>query len=117
MGTLDLPSFVLGAVAALALVVLIRVLRRDMDAVRTSGNAIGPTTRSMPALRRSEPGNTLSMGPPSQLVTDLMRQGRKIEAIKLYRQQTGTSLVDAKNAVEALESRYGSARTSQTGRR
>ena len=39
-------------------------------------------------------------------VADLLRRGRKIEAIKVYRQATGASLVDAKNAVERVEAGY-----------
>jgi large subunit ribosomal protein L7/L12 len=35
----------------------------------------------------------------------LLLQGRKIEAIKRYRQQTGAGLAQAKGAVEALEER------------
>jgi ribosomal protein L7/L12 len=33
----------------------------------------------------------------------LLRMGRKIEAIKLYRQQTGIGLADAKAAVDRME--------------
>lgn len=33
----------------------------------------------------------------------LLEQGRKIEAIKLYRERTGTGLREAKDAVEALQ--------------
>jgi large subunit ribosomal protein L7/L12 len=33
----------------------------------------------------------------------LLLQGRKIEAVKRYRQQTGVGLAQAKNAVDALE--------------
>ncbi|MBU0825896.1 MAG: ribosomal protein L7/L12 [Alphaproteobacteria bacterium] len=33
----------------------------------------------------------------------LLRQDRKIEAIKLVRERTGFSLAEAKDAVEALE--------------
>jgi large subunit ribosomal protein L7/L12 len=36
-------------------------------------------------------------------VIALMREGRKIEAIKLYRDLTGAGLKEAKDAVEALE--------------
>ena len=36
-------------------------------------------------------------------VCDLAQSGQKIEAIKLYRQNTGAGLVEAKEAVEALE--------------
>ena len=38
---------------------------------------------------------------PSSEVLDLIRQGKKIAAIKLYREQTGAGLKEAKNAVDA----------------
>jgi len=41
--------------------------------------------------------------PPSDAVMQLLYQGKKIHAIKLYREQTGASLKDAKDAVEAVE--------------
>ena len=34
--------------------------------------------------------------------TDLLKQGRKIEAIKVYRERTGVGLREAKEAVERL---------------
>jgi len=36
-------------------------------------------------------------------VEELVRQGKKIQAIKLYREQTGADLLTAKLAVEAYE--------------
>ena len=36
-------------------------------------------------------------------ILSLMRQGQKIEAIKLYRARTGAGLAEAKAAVEAME--------------
>ena len=39
----------------------------------------------------------------TQQVRLLLSQNQKLAAIKLYREQTGASLLDAKNAVEALE--------------
>jgi len=45
-------------------------------------------------------------------VIALMREGRKIEAIKLYRDLTGAGLKEAKDAVEALE-RDGSLPTTR----
>lgn len=36
-------------------------------------------------------------------VCELAQSGQKIEAIKLYRQNTGAGLVEAKDAVEALD--------------
>ena len=40
-------------------------------------------------------------------VLALMEQGRKIPAIKLYREQTGVGLKEAKDTVEALAAKYG----------
>jgi large subunit ribosomal protein L7/L12 len=40
-------------------------------------------------------------------VRALLDQRQKIEAIKLYREETGSSLLDAKNAVEASEAGRG----------
>jgi ribosomal protein L7/L12 len=37
----------------------------------------------------------------------LLEAGRKIEAIKVYRERTGVGLKEAKDAVEALASRHG----------
>ena len=37
-------------------------------------------------------------------IRELLRAGRKIEAIKLHRQQTGAGLKEAKDAVDAIES-------------
>lgn len=37
----------------------------------------------------------------------LLQQDRKIEAIKLLRERTGASLVEAKNGVEIIEARFG----------
>jgi len=39
----------------------------------------------------------------SPQIVDLIRRGRKIQAIKLYRQQTGAGLRAAKDFIEALE--------------
>jgi len=36
-------------------------------------------------------------------IVALLRMGRKIEAIKLYRQQTGTGLAEAKAAIDRME--------------
>lgn len=41
--------------------------------------------------------------PQDNLIHDLLRQGKKIEAIKLYRERTGLGLKEAKDAVEAMQ--------------
>jgi ribosomal protein L7/L12 len=38
---------------------------------------------------------------------ELLQTGKKINAIKLYRELTGTGLAEAKDAVERLERMYG----------
>lgn len=35
---------------------------------------------------------------------ELVRNGRKVEAIRAFREQTGASLKDAKNFIESMES-------------
>ncbi|MBT2506299.1 ribosomal protein L7/L12 [Streptomyces sp. ISL-98] len=42
--------------------------------------------------------------PELDRVNALLRDGKKIPAIKLYREITGADLVEAKNAVERMES-------------
>ena len=42
------------------------------------------------------------MEPLPEHIADLIRQGRKIEAIKLIREETGVGLKEAKDAVERL---------------
>jgi len=37
------------------------------------------------------------------IIRDLLEQNRKIEAIKIYREQTGVGLAEAKQAVESIE--------------
>ena len=43
----------------------------------------------------------------SREIAEPVRQGQKIEAIKLYRQSTGVGLKEAKDAVEELQRRAG----------
>lgn len=42
------------------------------------------------------------MEPLPEHIADLIRQGRKLEAIKLIREETGVGLEEAKNAVDRL---------------
>jgi hypothetical protein len=47
--------------------------------------------------------------PPGGLDADiqqLVNSGKKINAIKLYRERTGVGLAEAKDAIEAFERRY-----------
>ncbi len=40
-------------------------------------------------------------------VKDLLRSKKKIDAIRVYRGATGASLKDSKDAVEAIQDKYG----------
>lgn len=53
-----------------------------------------------PTCPSCEPG----VAPPSDEVLALVREGRKIQAIKLYRERADVGLREAKEAVEALQS-------------
>lgn len=44
----------------------------------------------------------LPEGPLAQ-ITELLYKGHRVEAIKAYREATGSQLVDAKNAIEKFE--------------
>ena len=52
-------------------------------------------------------------GPLEAGLLGLLREGRKIEAVKRYREATGAGLKEAKDAVEALASRHGLPATSR----
>jgi ribosomal protein L7/L12 len=43
---------------------------------------------------------------PSPRVLDLLRRGKKVEAIKALREESGASLKDAKNFIEGLKDKY-----------
>lgn len=121
MFAFDLPSFLLGAFVTLVLVGVGRGLRRDLDPVRQGGDPIAPgrggrapvrPNTLMPSRPSGPPGpagggsTAARMAPPpSQQVVAALRTGSKIEAIRLYREQTGAGLAQAKEAVEALEAR------------
>ncbi|MHB1038442.1 MAG: ribosomal protein L7/L12 [Pirellulales bacterium] len=75
-----------------------------------TGAGLKEAKDAVEALERGE-----SLEPPQKPVAEswepeivaLMEQGRKIEAIKLYREKTGLGLKDAKEAVEAIAARHG----------
>ncbi|MCG8590243.1 MAG: hypothetical protein MJE66_13205 [Proteobacteria bacterium] len=53
--------------------------------------------------RESLPNSLQATSAPAGSIEDLLLRGRKIEAIKLYREEHGVGLREAKEAVEALE--------------
>lgn len=85
--------FVLGVVCGVALTLFLlrkgREDRRDLTA---------PPPRGTPPMTRVGDERI-----DADDIRDLIRQNRKIEAIKRVRERTGLGLADAKDAVEALE--------------
>ncbi|MDQ2714255.1 MAG: hypothetical protein M3Z08_05045 [Chloroflexota bacterium] len=51
----------------------------------------------------AEAGSSEQTSQFTKEIQDCLRARKKIEAIKIYREQTGTSLKEAKNAVERME--------------
>lgn len=65
-------------------------LKEAMDAVENIGSgASWQRAKIIPAERHDQ-------------ITDLLRQNRKVEAIRLYRETTGIGLKEAKDAVEEI---------------
>ncbi len=72
-----------------------------LDANASLQSSAGNPPNALPA------GPTLTGAAPTD-VMDLLRRGRKIDAIKLYREQNpGTDLKHAKDAVEQIERNIG----------
>jgi ribosomal protein L7/L12 len=77
-----------------------------------TGTGLKEAKDAVEAVERGEPlalpGSHVSpgMGTDADLI-DLLRRGQKIEAIKLYRERTGTGLREAKEAVERLADQSG----------
>jgi ribosomal protein L7/L12 len=77
---------------------LIRYL--GIDPAQIAGG-FGPADSLPPGLEVAprDEMSSASLGP----VYDAIRTGKKINAIKLYRELTGASLAEAKSAVESME--------------
>lgn len=73
-------------------------LKEALDAVEAIARGEAPP--AAPSHERDDPGLDREL-------TELLRGGRKIEAIKRYREATGAGLKDAKDAVERLAARQG----------
>ena len=77
------------AIAVLVIGFVLALLTRARSNERTS----------LPPARGPRP----TSGKRDEIIRELLRSGRKIEAIKHYRQQYGTGLKEAKEAIERME--------------
>lgn len=87
------------ALLAIAVAVLVLSAKNNVEVVDVPRPPPPGVVVQPPPLAGPPPSQILAGGP----VADLVRQGRKIEAIKLYKEQTGVGLKEAKDAVEAME--------------
>lgn len=79
-----------------------------------SCKAIVPTDVTVcPSCGASVTRSTTATTDAGHEVRSLLEQGRKIEAVKLYMNQSGSSLKEAKDAVEALQHNTGSPRPTE----
>jgi large subunit ribosomal protein L7/L12 len=87
----DYVGILVGAILSVVFIVaLLKITKNDAGSARTSNNA----ATAISAMSPDERNNA---------IVSLLKQGRKIEAIKLYREQTGLGLKEAKDAVEQIE--------------
>ena len=85
MGTVDLSPIELGIVIAAAVIGFF-IGKSRSSAIQTS---------SLPHISQSAP-------PSDDSIRELLRSGKKIEAIKMYREKYNCGLKEAKEAVEKL---------------
>jgi ribosomal protein L7/L12 len=85
-------------ISILALIVAVMALSVASSAARAADS--GPRAN---VLRQPGSPAQVADGEVSAGVMDLLRAGKKIEAIKQYRIETGAGLLEAKEAVESLE--------------
>jgi ribosomal protein L7/L12 len=74
-----------------------------------TGSGLKEAKDAVEALERGEtlPTPKAVLTTVDQDVLSLVREGKKIAAIKLYRDKTGVGLVEAKAAVEAVATEHG----------
>lgn len=75
-----------------------------------TGAGLADAKQAVEALQAGAPLPLREMPPMDQWQGDVLRllaAGKKIQAIKLYREHTGSGLKDAKEAVEALGAQHG----------
>jgi large subunit ribosomal protein L7/L12 len=87
--------------------------RRKIEAIKLYRDRTGASLKvAKDAVEALERGEALRIGPRplgnvEEEIVSLVEQGRKIEAIKLYRERFGAGLKEAKEAVEALARERG----------
>ncbi len=78
-------------------------LNDALTAVDNLQRQLAPDDAVQPQADRGLGGDMLTLQGPD--VTALLQNGHKLDAIRIYREQTGASLKDATDAIKALESK------------
>jgi large subunit ribosomal protein L7/L12 len=83
----------------------------------TTGLGLKEAKEAVEAIERGArpPSAEVEPGDLDDEVASLVQQGRKIEAIRVYRKRTGVGLKEAKDAVEDLAARRGIVAQGGTG--
>lgn len=87
-----------------------RVRRLEERLAQLEGNALNPAASGVAVYRNPVAGSVDQHSSDPQVdaqVLQLIRMGRKIEAIKRFRELTGLGLRDAKDAVDEIGRRLG----------
>lgn len=104
----DLEGEILSLVRQGQMIAAIKLYREQTGSgLAEAKNAVESLAAAQAIERRSPEADGITPESLDGQVLALMRSQRKIEAIKLYRQQTGTGLKASKDAVESLAAKYG----------
>ncbi|SDE00397.1 hypothetical protein [Auraticoccus monumenti] len=77
--------------------------RREVERLRSRVNQLEAVVQELCRRAELDPGPLLQQGPVvSERVRRLAADGRRIEAIKTYRQETSAGLAEAKDVVDRL---------------
>lgn len=81
-----------------------------------TGAGLAQAKEAVEAIERGEPtARAIASSDLEARLLSLLQEGMKIEAIKVYREETGAKLKEAKDYVEALAARHGIAAPTRTG--
>jgi ribosomal protein L7/L12 len=82
-----------------------------------TGAGLKEAKDAVEAIQRGEPSQDPEESDSSlqQTLVSLLQQGRKIDAIKVFREVTGSGLKESKDAIESIAARHGLSGSQRTG--
>jgi ribosomal protein L7/L12 len=94
---------------------------RKIEAIKLyrerTGVGLKEAKDAVEAIQRRErlPDPEESDNPFHETLVSLLKQGRKIDAIKVFREATGSGLKESKDAIESMAARHGLSGSQRTG--